>query len=45
LQFDHFLKAVAGEELPAVTAKESLASEVITLAALESLRTGQEILL
>ena len=43
LQFDHFLKAIAGDALPAVTARESLASEMITLAALKSLRTGQEI--
>ena len=43
LQFDHFLKAIAGEALPAVTARESMASEMITLAALKSLRTGQEI--
>jgi len=43
LQFDHFLKAIAGEAQPAVTARGSLASEMITLAALKSLRTGQEV--
>jgi predicted dehydrogenase len=43
LQFDHFLAAVSGEVAPAVSAKEALRSEVVALAALESLRTGQEV--
>jgi predicted dehydrogenase len=45
LQFDQFLGAITGEVAPAVTAKESLQAERVTLAALESLRTGQEVLL
>jgi len=44
LQFDHFLGAIAGEVAPAVTARDSLPAERITLAAFESLRTGQEVL-
>jgi len=42
-QFDHFLRAIAGEVAPAVTAKEALRAERVVLAAQLSLKTGQEI--
>lgn len=45
LQLDHFLGAISGEVPPAATAREALEAERVVLAAVESLRTGQEVTL
>lgn len=45
LQMDHFLGAINGEVPPAVTAREAYETERVVLAAVESLRTGREVIL